>query len=198
MMTKECPVISSIMRGVMSVVSWWHHVDPGVPADRLLWWWLSGAENSSKGVCPLDARGLYEHDDMMIKIIMMMIMWQIWWWWECDSDWCLPPVTPGLCQPPELGPGSWGCPGPAWLWLLRLGPVSAGPESAVHPVLPHHLPHISVISVTLAPVSSGVCHPEVRNVKRTLAASSWHQTPAAGCKSRLWLSPDSEIIPLVG
>ena len=120
-----------------------------------------------------------------MRIIMMMI-WR-WWWW-CDSDWCLPPVTPGLCQPPELGPGSWGCPGPAWLWL-RLGPVSAGPESAVHPALPRHLlsSQRSQWPGLLAPVSSSLCHPGGRNVKRTLAASSWHQTPAAGCRSRLCL-----------
>ena len=119
---------------------------------------------------------------MMIKIIMMMIMWQIWWWWECDSDWCLPPVTPGLCQPPELGPGSWGCPGPAWLWLLRLGPVSAGPESAVHPVSPHQSSPASHLSDLSDPGSCVIWSVSSWSQECQEDTSSVILTPDPGCR----------------
>lgn len=182
MMTNECPAISAIM--TVSVL-WSLHSFHGdlvtqdvCHDDHVLWtccWQL-------------------ECDQWLGSVDWALVTWQIWWWWDCDSDWCLPPVTPaslplqcpvsasgawpGLVRPP--GPGRAPTGGQHWgrgqsvrdqsqlcteCYIII---IITSSQWSQWPVTP---PGSGVIVVILA---------LVRNVKRTLAASSWHPDP--GCR----------------
>ena len=161
----------------------WHMMSVMMTSSSLPWWWWQTWVWLVPGTGSVG-----------------IITWQIWWWWDCDSDWCLPPVTPGLPSLLSLSSlrvslRSWARaleaararPGSDW----RPGPVSAGPESAVHGVLHHHWPHhplITVISVTPSSLLCPVCHPGVRNDRRTLVVSSGHPDPGGRARSRLPVS----------
>ena len=142
-------------------------------------------------------------DMMIIRMKLMMIrkwrIWgQIWWWWERVSfdddngtDKMMMRMWQWLMSGPGSSPASWAgagapeaalSPGPAG--RSHEAVTEAGPSQSVRDQsqlctelqLHHHWPHhplITVISVT----SPGSCVilviPAARNVKRTVAASSW-------------------------
>ena len=138
-----------------------------------------------------------EWDQWLGSVVWALVTWQIWWWWDCDSDWCLPPVTPaslpplqcpvsasgawpGLVRPP--GPGRAPCGGQHWGRGQSVRDQSQLCTECYIIIITCHHHIITVITVTGDP-SSLRCHcghPGVRNDKRTLAASSWHPDP--GCR----------------
>lgn len=145
-----------------------------------------------------------------------LVTWQIWWWWDCDSDWCLPPVSPARLPPLPCPVSASG----AWPGLVRppgpgRAPTEANTEAGASQCgtrvscarsvtsSSSSLAIITVISVTGDP-SSLRCHcghPGPGQECQEDTSSPGHpdnQTRLqTGGRSRLWLS-DSEIIPLVG
>ena len=150
---------------------------------------------------PLSGTSAWDCGHHHVTDMMMMRLWQ--WLMSAPGD-TRPPLTPlpllTPCQPPELGPGSRGCPGPAGLWLeagaSQCGTRVSCARSVTSSLASSSSHHSDLSDPILAPVSCVSSwrqewQEDTSSVIRTSRPRRSGQKPAP-------CLPDSEIIPLVG